>query len=277
MEGELMLEKIRQDQIEAEKRLIEKAKEQRKRAAEIEKFNKIYETHKYVRMQQELEEDKKIVAYNKKKDYEAMQEFKRQEREKKQRAIECERLRAKQERYQDQQAQADERRAQEYQRQLEKKDRLDEINRQKAHEKLMKQVMSERELQKSYKAKVAQERAIDEEKERQRIIKEQKIQMERDRKEQEKKRQMNEYFGNELKKQYYQVEDNKKQAELQRLKDAEQEERARQIQYLRERKLIEKQLREHIAAGYEPPPIRSGVVADVLKEILNEKPNSQKA
>lgn len=276
MEGEMMLEKIRQDQIEAERRQIEKAKEQKRRAKELEDFNKLQESHKYDRLMQELEEDKKITLYNKRKDKEAMDENRRKQREAKQKALECERIRAKQERFQDQQAQADERRAAEYQREVEKKERLDEQKKKEAYDKLMNQVMLERKMQIEYKAKKANLEKENDERERIKLIREQNIQIEREKKESQKRRELNEWYGSELKKQYEAVEDNKREAELQRLRDAEQEERQRQIQYLRERRLIEKQLRDHINAGYKPPPIRTGVVADVLNEIMGETPEEQK-
>lgn len=243
----------RLNQMEMEKERAKKV-EQKKRLETLVMANKHNERYKHLRRQEEIEEDKRILAYIAKKEYEQEMILAERERKKREMEMETARLRALQRKTTDKKAEEDARRAKRHQQQREKA--LDKrIRDQKdAKDAMMREVLQERAKQIALKKQLARVEIEEDKKFMRRIEAEQAAQFEREERLKEAKRRKARLHAQEV----IRLDKKREKTEkLERLRQLEEDQRNAMdgdVHEFRVRKVCEKKMREHVESGYPLPP-----------------------
>ena len=199
-EQEEIMKYIKKMQEEDEKQQEKKKIFKEQMAKEIVEINKINILNKQKKIEQEREQDLKILKYNMekaKKEEELLQEKKRIQEEKEK---EVQKLREKQERAQDKQAELDALRAKRAFEANEKNERIKEKNELIKKKKMLEELIESNNRQKIQKKNQLAEQAKNEQVEYERIIKQQIEEMEREKKIEEEKKKIRYDHCNDLRK-----------------------------------------------------------------------------
>jgi len=241
------------EQIELEKQKRKKI-EQRKRLEYLVKENEKNARYKDLKQRAEEEEDRRIVAYVAKKEFENEMRLAERLRVKKEREMETARLRALQRRSTDKKAEEDalraKRRTQEYQR----KEDLKRQRKREAKEAMLREVLAERAKQIELKKALAIVEKAEDKKFMERIKKDQVALYEREQAVKEAKRQKARMHAAEV----VRLDEKRKKTEkLLRARQREEDQRNAMdgdIYEHRVKQVKARVMREHVAAGHPLPP-----------------------
>lgn len=189
-EGQEILERIRQDQLDAEKRDKERFMKQQKDMALVVEFNEDTMRRKKLGLQEIREEDEKIAAYQRKKDEEQMRREVEEERKKQDAELRCAHLRSTQEKAASNKAELDELRAKRAAEAKERVARESEIEMEKRRQDNMRGMMEARKQQAMHKRRALENEAKMQKQEYEattRRVNEDKLRLEKELREHERK------------------------------------------------------------------------------------------